>query len=429
MRSIYKKIIINMFKILTSIYLKINKVEVIAITGSAGKTTVKTAISQLLSNKLTYVPKEAYNTEIGIPLSVFKLKSPENISSPLAWFGILFKMTFRLFRKSDFKRIVIEMGADHPGDIAYLVSFAKPHIAVVTTVLPVHTENFKDIQEIASEKGQLIRSLNEGDLAILNSDDELVAGMAKKTKAKIVWVGQQGEPDLSWKNQKISLDGMSFDIVWKGEKHPVNLQIIAPQLLTSLLSAIAVCLYLGEDLEGLLRKLEEYKSEAGRMNLVKGINSSTVLDDSYNANPYSVIAALDVLSKLRGRRIAVLGNMNELGGFEEEAHKMVGKRAGEVCDLLVTVGQKAKAYIASSAAQNLDEKKIHTFLDPYQAGKFLKKEIKKDDIILVKGSQNKVFVEETVKIIMLEPQKAETVLVRQSSFWQKKKKESFKNKE
>ncbi len=426
MKNIFKKIITFLLAALTRIYLAKNRIEVIAITGSAGKTTAKLALAQLLTDSDIYTPTEAYNTEIGVPLAVFKLRTPERIGSLGSWLKILLKMFLTIFKKADYKRIVLELGADRPGDISHLTSFIKPHIAIVTTVLPVHMENFKDVEAVALEKSEILSSLTENDLAVLNNDDILVRKMAKKTKSQILFVGQGKGSDLSWGKEQISPDGTSVDFIWKEEKHSLNLQIIAPQLLPSLFSALAAALYLGKEPKKLLKKLEEFKPVPGRMNLVKGTNDSTIIDDSYNANPASTIAALDVLSRMPGRKIAVLGNMNELGDYERKGHEEVGEKAGEACDILITVGELAKAHIVPKAEAKMKKESIQSFDNPYAAGEYLKKTIKKGDIILVKGSQNKVFVEETVKIIMATPAKAGEELVRQSGFWQKKKEKCFK---
>jgi UDP-N-acetylmuramoyl-tripeptide--D-alanyl-D-alanine ligase len=426
MKDIFKKIVIFLFRLFTSLYLKKNKVEVIAITGSAGKTTVKIAIAHLLQERKTYVPVEDYNTEIGLPLVVFKEKSPDSIFSLPAWLKILSHMlTKTLFSRAEYDRIVLEMGADRPGDISYLTSFVKPHISVVTTILPVHMENFKSIKAIADEKSRILIPLTEKDLAVLNYDDKKVRQMSKATGSQIIWVGQSKQAELRASQTKLSLDGLAFNLFWKGKEYPVNLQIIAPQLLISLLSALAVCLYLGEDLEILISRLESFKPQAGRMNLLPGLNDSTIIDDSYNANPQSTLAALEVLLELEGRKIAVLGSMNELGHYEKESHLKVGRKAAGCCDLVVTVGETAKKYIATEALKKLDKKFVQSFFDPYSAGHYLQKKIKKGDIILVKGSQNKVFTEEMVKIIMKEPERADELLVRQNAFWQKKKKRCF----
>ena len=430
MKATFKKIIVYKFRILTYLYLKKNKIEVIGVTGSAGKTTVKTAIGQMLKSSEVYIPADGYNTEIGLPLSVFQEKIPQDINSFKGWFGIIFQMLGKLiFEKSQYSRIVLEMGADHPGDIEYLTSFAKPHIAVITSVLPVHTENFTGIEQIAEEKSQILRYLKSTDLAVLNYDNEYIRRMTSKTKSQIFWIGKNKKANLYWENIKLSLDGLSVDLFWKGEKYPINLQVIAPQLLTSIFAAVAVCLYLGYDIRDLVKKIENFESQKGRMNLINGLAGSLIIDDSYNANPESTIAALDVLAQLPGRKIAVLGNMNELGDYEKNGHIRVGQKAGSTVQILFTIGDIAKKYIAPEARREIKTESVYSFDSPYKAGLALKKMVKKGDIILVKGSQNKVFAEEAIKIIMSEPEKSAETLVRQEKFWHDKKIKCFKRKD
>jgi len=430
MKATFKKIIVNIFRLLTLLYLKKNKIEVIGVTGSAGKTTVKTAIGQMLKSSEVYIPADGYNTEIGLPLSVFQERIPEDINSFKGWFGIILQMLGKLiFKKAHYSLIVLEMGADHPGDIKYLTSFAKPHIAVITSVLPVHTENFTGIEQIAEEKSQILRYLKRTDLAVMNFDNEYIRKMTSKTKSQIFWIGKNKKANLYWENIKLSLDGLSVDLFWKGEKYPVNFQVIAPQLLTSIFAAVAVCLYLGYDIRDLVKKIEHFESQKGRMNLINGFSGSLIIDDSYNANPESTIAALEVLAHLPGRKIAVLGNMNELGGYEKEGHIRVGQKAGSTVQILFTIGDIAKKYIVPEASKKIKAEFVYSFDSPYKAGLALKKMIKKGDIILVKGSQNKVFAEEAIKIIMAEPEKSAETLVRQESFWYKKKNNCFKRKD
>lgn len=425
MKNIIKNIIIFNFKILTSLYIWKNRIEVIAITGSAGKTTTKMALTQFLEDDNTYIPTKDYNTEIGLPLAVFEEDVPTNLFKIGLWLKIILTMILKLLKKSPYKRIVLEMGADHSGDIARLTSLAKPRIAIITAVLPVHTENFKNIGAIAKEKSQILKHLTEKDLAVLNYDDPNIRNM--KTRAQVIWVGEDKKADLRMENINFSLEGLSFDLSWKSNKQPVNMKIIAPQLLTSLLSAFAVGLYLGESFNVLCDKMENFEQQNGRMKLLAGIRDSHIIDDSYNANPSSTVAALNVLANLKGRKIAVLGNMNELGDLEIIGHQNVGIVAAKCSDILITVGDRAKKYIAPEFNKVKGRNNLKSFVTPYEAGDYLRKIIKKDDIILVKGSQNKTFTEETVKIIMAEPKKAGVLLVRQSSFWLKKKEECFKS--
>jgi UDP-N-acetylmuramoyl-tripeptide--D-alanyl-D-alanine ligase len=419
MVKFFKGIIDQVLRFLAYLYLKIKKIKVIAITGSAGKTTTKVALGQFLAEKDIYIPKENYNTETGVPLVIFGEKTPDKIVS-LAWAKIIVSCFIKLFRRAPFKWIVLEVSADKPGDISYLTTFVKPKIAIVTTVLPVHTEEFGSVENIAKEKGNLVKAVSKYGLAILNYDNELVRSMRELTEAGVLWVGEDEKADLRYENIALSPSGLSFDLIWKDQKHTVHTKIIAPQLLISLLSAFAVGIYLKEDIEYLVKRLEEFTPEKGRMNLIEGKRGSLIIDDSYNANPGSTIAALEVLGQMPGRKIAALGSMRELGKIEKTAHIEVAKVAAKNADIVVTVGEVANHFLADEF-EKLTKKKVERFTSSIKAGEYLAGLVEKDDVVLAKGSQNTIFMEEAVKKIMAHPEKAADELVRQSKMWEDKK--------
>jgi UDP-N-acetylmuramoyl-tripeptide--D-alanyl-D-alanine ligase len=366
------------------------------------------------------VPREAYNTEYGVPLALFDVKVPTNPRDLLAWAGLLIKMFGKLFIPSPFKRIVLEYGADKAGDISYLTSFTSPHIALVTTVLPVHIEGFGTIEAIAKEKSKLVSGLRPTDFAILNFDNEYVRAMADQTVARIVSFGKK-DADIIYSGLKYSESGMALDVTWKGSKYSLNIPVAAPQLLPSYLGAFAIGLLLGEDPRELTKRLSQIKSEHGRMSVLPGIRESTIIDDSYNSNPESAKAALSVLAEFHGRKIAVLGSMNELGDFSEAGHRQVGEKAAKVADIVITVGTIAGEYMYPVVAEKLNKKFVQRFDTAKEAGMYLKERILKGDVLLFKGSQNGVFTEEAVKCVMLHPEQAGELLVRQGPMWQNKK--------
>jgi len=415
-----KSVIRWKLRLLSRLYLWLNKIEIVAVTGSAGKTTAKVTIGQILPSKSVYVPKEAYNTEYGVPLALFNLKVPTNPKNLLAWAGLILHMVAKLFVPSGYKRIVLEYGADRVGDISYLTSFAHPHIAVVTTVLPVHLAGFGTLEAVAREKGRLVECLSTKDFAILNFDNPLVQKMAKNTQATIISFGQH-DADILYSDLKFSEAGMSLDITWKESKYALNIPVVAPQLLPSYLAAFAVGLVLGEDPQDLTRKFAHISPEKGRMNLLKGIKGSMIIDDSYNSNPESAKAALDVLSKFGGHKIAVLGSMNELGDFEKLGHEEVGEMAAKVADEVVVIGETAAKYLYPVALAEIGQDSIRKFVTAKQAGEYLASTVTKKDVLLFKGSQNGVFAEEAVKAILAEPGRASELLVRQGPMWQNKK--------
>jgi UDP-N-acetylmuramyl pentapeptide synthase len=188
-----------------------------------------------------------------------------------------------------------------------------------------------------------------------------------------------------------------------------------------IVAAIAVAHEAGITVQRIKEGLREITPYKGRMNILEGVKDSIIIDDTYNANPRSMIGALEFLSMQKGRKIALLGNMNELGDFEREGHEMVGRKVAEVADMLVTVGELAKKYIAAEAEKSgLAPEKIISFTDSKEAGKWLKKRLREGDIILAKGSQNKVRMERAVEEILKNPKEARKVLVRQSAFWKER---------
>lgn len=420
MANLVKKIIMMKLAFLAGVYIRFKKIEIVAITGSAGKTTAKATIKQILPASLVYVPEEAYNTEYGVPLALFREKVPTNPKNLAAWTVVLLKMFFKLFSPAPFRRIVLEYGADKSGDISYLTSFAHPHIAIVTSVLPVHLEGFGTVEAVAAEKSKLVECLHKEDFAILNSENEYVLAMAEVTKARVLTVGQKGA-SLGYSLVRYDEKGMSLNIYWKNKEYQVKIPVLAPQLLPSYLSALALGLILGENPKDLVERLASIKSERGRMNILPGINESTIIDDSYNSNPESAKAALRVLEKFSGRKIAVLGSMNELGDYSKKGHTEVGELAAEIADELLVVGEVAGKYLYSAAAKSMNKNFVHKFASSKEAGEYLRDKLKKGDVILFKGSQNGVFTEEAVKSVLFEPQKAADLLVRQGLMWQNKK--------
>ena len=420
MTELIKKLVQKIIGSLAGAYIKLKKIDIVAITGSAGKTTAKMTIGQIVPSDQVYVPEGAYNTEYGVPLALFREKVPTNPHNLVGWLFTMSRMIGKLFLPAPYRSIVLEFGADKPGDISYLTSFAKPHIAIVTTVLPVHLEGFGSVEEVAKEKSQLVRSLTAEDFAILNFDNEYVCEMAEYTVARVRSFGSV-KADLQYDNLRMAEKGMSFDIVWKDEKRRAQMSVAAPQLIPSYLSAVLVGLVMGNDFEGLVRKLSDVKSEKGRMNMLAGVRGSIIIDDSYNSNPESAKAALTVLSRFKGRKIAVLGSMNELGSFAEEGHVQVGELASKAADYVITIGETAGQYLYPVAAKKLNKKFVQKFANAYEAGEYLAGLVEGGDTLLFKGSQNGVFAEEAVKYVLDRPELASELLVRQSKMWQDKK--------
>jgi UDP-N-acetylmuramoyl-tripeptide--D-alanyl-D-alanine ligase len=203
--------------------------------------------------------------------------------------------------------------------------------------------------------------------------------------------------------------------------------MVGEQNLNSLLAAAAVAYKMGEPFTKISNGLAKITSINGRMNLLKGVNGSKLIDDSYNSSPDAVFAALDVLADFKAKsRIAVLGNMNELGEYTNKSHYKVGKAAAKVADTLIVIGKDAEVHMVSGATDaGMDPDNIKIFKTPYEAGHFLKRVVKRGDVVLIKGSQNGVFLEEATRILLDPSQKPEEVLVRQSPSWKRRKRRAF----
>lgn len=399
-------------------FLKKHRTQVIAITGSIGKTSAKQAIYHVIKKQFkTYASPEGFNTELGVSLAILQ-EEQSGFSSPIRWLKIL-KRTFS-GKKRGFQKIILEMGADKPGDIKKLTKIAPPKIGVITNINPVHLEKgqFNDLEDIRKEKNSLIRNMAKDGLAILNFDDPFVRSM--ETGAVKMSYAVENEADVKGSDIKVGNKNLQFNVTYKGETAPFNVPVIGRFQIYTLLPAIAVGLKLGIMLKDCAEILKTYPLPPGRMNPLEGVNQSTILDSSYNASPTSMAKALELLTELKaGRKIAVLGTMNELGEACKEAHLDLGAQAAQAVDVLVTVGPEASTLKQGAVDANMPEDRIYTFFDAEEAGHFLKNFLQPKDLILVKGSQNRVRLERLVKIIMEKPEQASLLLCRQDEEWEK----------
>lgn len=425
MKSIVEKIL----KFLTKKYLAKYNPKIIAITGSNGKTSTREAIYVVLKNKYKVRRSEKnYNTEIGVPLSVLGVEGPKNIFS---WPKVLidaYKATYN--PKNVPEILILEMAADKPGDIKYLTSFIKPDISVITAIgnLPVHVEAYSGPKGVAEEKSNLVKVLETNGVAILNYDDKMVMDMERKTKAHVLTYGfENGAETKCGGMQSIISDneedffGTTFKIETDGKVMPVRLKNVygKPSVYASL-TAFSVGKVLGMNLVEIAQALEDYRAPKGRLNFIKGINGSNILDDTYNASPLAMFAALDVLKDISAKRkIVVMGDMKELGKYSEEAHMSVGKEAAKFADIIFTVGGNSEFISNGATEEGFDAKNILEFKSSIDAGISLKEMIQSGDLILVKGSQS-MRMELVVEQIIAHPEMKKDLLVRQDWPWKDK---------
>lgn len=404
------------------------KPEIIGITGSVGKTSTKEAIYTVLASKFNVRRNiKNYNNEIGVPLTIIGADSPGK--SLFGWLLVFLRaLKLVLFKDRSYPGIlVLELGVDRPGDMAYLETIIKPKVGVVTLIGPVHLEFFGSIEKIEKEKGLLIKELPLEGWAVLNYDDERFFSLAKLGKSRRLSYGFNEKAEVRAQELVFSfergasgdnLSGLNFKLSYNGSTVPVMLpRVIGRAAVYSALAAAAVGVIYEMNLVEISRALHHFNPPKGRMKLIAGVKNTLIIDDSYNASPQSAAAALETIARIplaaAAHKFAVLGDMLELGSLSEEGHRQVGAAAVKAgVDILIVVGERARDIGRGAEAAGLERRRIFHFSDSVAARLFVQDQIRQGDLILVKGSQG-VRMEKIVKEIMAEPQRAKELLVRQ----------------
>lgn len=417
-----KEILHFILKILTKAILRKYKPKIVAITGSVGKSSTKEAAYCVLDKKFPERVRrniKSYNNEIGVPLTVIGGKSGGK--SVISWIFIFIKALAIIIFKTNYPKILIlEMGADKPGDIKYLTDFIKPDIGIITAIgdIPVHVEYYSSSSEVAEEKSFLIQALPKEGKAIINYDDKITREMRDKTKVGVITYGFDEKADLRASDivspNKISPEnfGISFKLNWKGNSVPVRAyKVLGEHQIYSALGAAAVGLCFDMNLIEISEALGDFHPLKGRMNPIKGVKNTLIIDDSYNSSPAAALAALEVLKRLEYPcKIAVLGDMMELGLSTEEAHRQVGKNVLGTADLLFTIGERAKFIADEAKKQGFQKDKIFEYCEAKDALLDVQNKLCDDCVILIKGSRA-MKMEEIVREIMAEPEMAGELLI------------------
>ncbi len=397
--------------------------QVVGITGSVGKSSAKEAIAVVLGKRFRVrASVKNYNTEIGLPLTVLGLPSGEG--SAFKWLGVLWHGWKKAaFADPDYPKVlVLEMALQHPGDIVKLCDIVQPQIGVMTAIGESHVEFMGSVENILKEKRVLMERLPKDGVAVLNRDDERVWGMRSSTKAKVVSYGFHPEADVRAAADSVvyacSPDkecGMHFKLSAGGATVPVFLpHVLGKHGVYAAIAAAAVGLEKGMNLVEVSDALGLYSPPPGRLRYIPGIKHTVVIDDTYNAAPTSVLAALEVLRDIPKpesvKRIAVLGDMLELGAGSKEGHRAVGAKAAECADLMVFVGERMREAVKAAKEHGALEDRVFWLASPEEAGRFTQERMKMGDFILVKGSRG-MRMEKVVKEIMAEPLDADRLLV------------------
>lgn len=430
LKTLLKKITVAVLTLEARLILKKYKPKIVAITGTVGKTSSKDAVYAVLSHFYkTRKSEKSFNSEIGIPLTV--IGCPNAWNNPLMWIKNFLDGISLLIQKKPYPEwLVLEVGADRPGDIKKTASWIKPDIAIITRLskVPAHVEFFESPEAVKTEKGELAHAVSKNGTIILNADDEDVMSLKEKIKNRTESYGFGKDATLiaSYENIEYKKDendgyplGITFRVDSKGSSIPVHLSGgFGMNHIYAALSALAVADVCELNMVRAAEALHTYEMAPGRLRLIKGVKGSIIIDDTYNASPVAMESALETLSKLEGKakKIAVLGDMLELGKHASTEHRRMGEIAGKICDMVITVGIRARHIAEGALIAGLSEKKIFQFEDSKEAGKFLEQKIKEGDIALVKGSQG-MRMERAVLEVMANPEKAKELLVRQEEEW------------
>lgn len=429
-----KQLITKILAILAQRILRAYRPRVIGITGSVGKTSVKDAIAFVLRNHASVRASiKNFNNELGVPLTIIGVADSPG-RSLFRWCSV-FLRAIRLLIFSDPmypKLLILEMGADQPGDISLLTRIAPCNIGVLTAIGPAHLEKFGTMEVLVREKKQLIEHLREGATAIINIDDPFIYPLNCKTSARILSYGYEDHADMrvSDANEQYcfsSMDGcavsLSFSCSFRDQFAVIELHnVIGKQIVYAVLAALSVACILDIPLVQAAHEMRGYIGPKGRMRLLSGMKRTLIIDDSYNSSPVAAREALTAMNSFRidesARRIAVLGDMLELGRYTENEHRKIGAYCANCrIDTLITVGPAAKFIAKGAVDAGIDKTRIVLFDTAEEVGDMLRNMMCQGDIILVKGSQG-IRMEKIVKEIMAEPERAGELLVRQGKEWQ-----------
>ena len=402
-------------------------VKLVVIAGSVGKTITKITIATVLSEKLRIRMQEGnHNTFFSAPLAILGVDYPENVYGIKAWFEVFQAAKIRISQPSDVDVIIQEIGTDRIGQIPHFGKYLKPDIAVVTAVSPEHMEFLKTIENVAKEE---LSVTNYSKSSIINRDDIDGKYADLLTNSNINTYGASANAEYYFVDEDFSIkDGYKGQLFAPELKKPISIKVklFGQHMIKPAVAAGAVALKLGLSEEQIKNGLSKVKPFSGRMNILRGLKNSIIIDDTYNSSPLAVLCSLQTLYGIDApQRIAVLGSMNELGDSSIAEHKSVG----DLCNpaelaWVVTVGDEANKYIAEAAKAKGCRVKICK--SALEAGAFVDSVIEPKAAILFKGSQGGIFLEEALKFV-LHSTDDEKLLVRQSSYWENVKNTFFES--
>ncbi len=395
-----RKFLKNWLRILASKILIKYRPRIVAITGSTGKTTTKDAVFEVLkkvdeqSRGLVAKTQGNLNTEFGVTASIIdpsftgtNLEGKTRLSIKDT-VNLTIKASRLLLGNLFYPQIlVLELAADRPGDIQYFMEFITPEIGILTNIGDVHLEFFPTKADLVNEKKSLIANISIDGLAILNADDEFSNLVSKSTTAKKVFIGIERKADYTAHDIGLSHSGIHFTVSHDNKSIKAMMPVYGQQFVYAALTAFAVADYFGISIDEISKKLNNFKSAPGRFERIN-LNQLILIDDTYNANPTSMLAALKSLARLdaQRRKVAILGDMRELGSAYQESHQRVGQAAANSVDLLMIIGEGGELIKQSAIEAGFPAEQAIS-LDISSARDVISTHLRDNDTVLVKGSR------------------------------------------
>lgn len=426
MKELLRDLVASVLAFLSRAIIRKYKPKIVMVTGSVGKTSTKDAVAAALGERYHLRASEkSYNSEFGVPLTIIGVKNPWN--DPFKWVFVFEEALALIFLPSHYpKLLVLEVGADRPGDLARILKIATPDAVVVTKLpdVPVHVEAYAGPEAVREEEFAPAYALPAGAPLILCADDEYAARLAARLSATIHTYGMAKHATVRFGKVETyegeeGLAGMEAPAEANGEKFTLRAPgVLGRQQIYAPAAALALALSMGLLLEEALQGLSRYEPPSGRARVIAGKEGSTLVDDTYNASPAATEEILSSLSLVRSkeRTVAVLGDMLELGRYSVDEHARIGKIAASTADVVVGVGLRSRAIV--EAAQEAGKKDAIHFEDSYAAAKALPGMVRRGDLVLIKGSQS-IRMERVTEALLRDPQDS-TELVRQEQEWKAK---------
>jgi len=408
---------------------------IIGVTGSAGKTSTRLAIVQILKSKGVVKHSVHSNSESGIPLNILGLSL--KTYSVLDWLRVIVLAPYRyFFWKENYDYYVVEMGIDSPyppKNMAYLLTIVRPDIAVVLGASHVHTESFdslvKDTEParratklldlVAKHKMLLAHAISHDGASIINLDNPAITPYISGIKSRLLTYGKASSSSLRIIKSSLSRRGFSATYEYQKVAYTLSLQdIFGPEYVSTFAAALSVAIALGIPLKQSIESLSSYRAPAGRMRVFSGIHGTHIIDSSYNASPETVNSALTTLDAVapRNARLLILGDMRELGTLSKPAHQKLAKKLQQRNDTIMLYGDMMTKYVAPSLMRT--KKLVYNPQSMTDLIKILKKQLKPNMWVLVKGSQNKILLERAVESILANKADVQK-LPRRGAYWDK----------